>query len=459
VTRRLLLAYLTITAFALVIVVVPLGLTFASRERDRLIFDLERDAQAVGSHAEDALEDGRRPDLADVFAAYHVGGARIVVVDRDGRSVADSDPNAALGRPFDTPSRPEIGEALRGHRATGRRHSTTLGADVVYVAIPVASNGVVHGVVRITLPSSAVDDRVLDTWLRLGALSLVVLCTVGGVGLILARGVTRPVRQVEDAARRLAAGDLEARAGEVRGAPELADLARQFDATAERLQQLVEAQRRFVSDASHQLRTPLAALRLRLETLAPDEDDAPRVAAALAETDRLGRLVQSLLEVARSEAGHAVVADVDLAAVARDRLEVWGPVAEHRQVRVTLAAPASLLVRAVEGGPEQMLDNLLSNALAASPVDTAIAVAVEERDGGGGRLVVTDQGPGMTEAERAQATGRFWRPPGATAGGSGLGLAIVDGLALAAGGELALEAGPGGRGLRAVVAFAAPEQP
>lgn len=454
-TRRLLLAYLTITAFALVIVVVPLGLTFASRERDRLIFDLERDANAIGSHAEDALEAGRRPDLSAVFADYDVGGARIVVTDTDGHSVADSQEGVALDRDFST--RPEVAEALTGHRATGRRHSATLGADLVYVAVPVASQGEVHGVVRITLPSSAVDDRVLDTWLRLGALSLVVLATVGGVGLILARGVTRPVRQVEEAARRLAAGDLHARAGEVRGAPELADLARQFDATAERLEQVVEAQRRFVADASHQLRTPLAALRLRLETLDPDEQDAPRVAAALAETDRLSRLVQSLLEIARSEAGHILLADVDLAAVAANRAEVWGPVAERSGVALVLEAPGPVVARAVDGGVEQILDNLVSNAVHVSSTGDRITVRVAaDDDGGGATIEVIDQGPGMTEEQRAQATARFWRPPGAARGGSGLGLAIVDGLALAGGGDLRLEDGPGGRGLRAVVRFAPP---
>ena len=91
-TRRLLLAYLSITAFALIVVAVPLGLTFSSRERDRLYFDLERDAQAVGSRVEGRLEAGERPNLTKVFADYQVPGGRIVVVDDYGLSVADSSP-------------------------------------------------------------------------------------------------------------------------------------------------------------------------------------------------------------------------------------------------------------------------------------------------------------------------------------------------------------------------------
>lgn len=454
-TRRLLLTYLTITAFTLIIVVVPLGLTFASRERTQLRFDVERDAQAVASLVEDDLENGRDPDLGTVFERYDVAGARILVVDDRGRSVADSG-RRDLGRDYST--RPEIASALDGERATGNRRSDTLGTNLVYVAIPVASDGTVHGAVRITLPSQTVDERVRNTWIRLAGLSVVVLVAVAGVGLLLARSVTRPILQVESAARRLADGDLDARAGDVNGPPEVVRLARQFDVTAERLSHLVETQRRFVSDASHQLRTPLTALRLRLETMAPSADDEPRVEAALAETDRLNRLVQSLLAIARSEAAEPAIADVDLAAIARDRHDAWTAAAGSSRVRVEVVAPATLPVRAVDGGIEQILDNLVSNALAVSPPDSTITIEAAAHDGGG-RLTVTDQGPGMTADERTQATNRFWQAAGSTTGGSGLGLAIVDHLVLSGGGQLDIDAGPDGLGLRVTIDFAAPSAP
>lgn len=376
------------------------------------------------------------------------------MVDAEGRSVADSG-RSDLDR--DCATRPEIAAALDGQRSTGSRWSDTLDTNLVYVAIPVASDGEIHGAVRITLPSATVDRRVRDTWIRLGALSAVVLATVGSVGLVLARGVTRPIRRVEDAARLLAEGDLDARAGEVHGPPEIEALARQFDATAERLGHLVEVQRRFVSDASHQLRTPLTALRLRLETMQPSAEDQPRVDAALAETDRLSRLVQSLLSIARTDAA-PVLADVDLAAVVADRSEAWREVAEQGEVRLVVARPDELVVRAVDGGAEQILDNLLSNALAVAPRGSRIAIDLEPRPRGG-RLVVTDQGPGMTAEQRANATARFWRPAGATGPGSGLGLAIVDQLVTAGGGELSIEAAPEGTGLRVVVDLDGPGQP
>lgn len=457
-TRRLLLAYLTITAFALVVVVVPLGLTFASRERARLLFDLERDAEAVSSRSEDALEGSRSPDLEGVFADFDVAGGRIVVVDDEGLTVADSDPNTPLGRDYAT--RPEIAAALNGERVSGMRHSETLDTDLAYVAVPVASGGTVHGAVRITLPSSAVDDRVRSTWIRLGLLSVVVLATVGGVGLLLATSVTRPVLQLEEASKRLAEGDLGARVGEIHGAPELVALGQQFDATAERLAVLVDGQRRFVADASHQLRTPLTALRLRLETLQPSADDQHRVDAALAETDRLARLVQSLLVLARAEAAGPDLAAADLAAVARERVDTWAPVARGEDVDLTLDAPEEAPVRTVAGGIEQILDNLVSNALAAVPAGTTVAVAVAPAPSGGWALTVTDQGPGMSAEQRASATSRFWRPPGSSGTGFGLGLAIVAQLARSGGGEVTLDEAPEGHGLQVTVTFPPPhEQP
>ena len=455
-TRRLLLTYLTITAFALIVVVVPLGLTFASRERTQLEIDVERDAQAVASLVEDDLENSRQPDLRSIFADYDVQGARILVVDEQGRSVADSQ-RQDLGRDYST--RPEIALALDGERATGSRRSKTLDANLVYVAIPVASDGQIHGAVRITLPSETVDERVRNTWVRLAALSGVVLVAVAGVGLLLARSISRPIRQVEEAAHRLAEGDLAARAGEVHGPPEVASLARQFDVTADRLAQVVEVQRRFVGDASHQLRTPLTALRLRLETMQPTDQDRPRVEAALAETDRLSRLVQSLLTIARSDAAQPELADVDVAAIARERHEAWEPVAERAGVALAVRVPGSVLARAVDGGVEQILDNLVSNALDVAPAGTTITVAVTARPVGGAQLTVTDEGPGMTADQRQQATARFWRPAGSTSSGSGLGLAIVDQLALSGGGELALEDGPDAVGLCARVTFAPPAGP
>ena len=181
------------------------------------------------------------------------------------------------------------------------------------------------------------------------------------------------------------------------------------------------------------------------------------MAAALAETDRLASLVQSLLVIARSDSADPELADVDLMAIAVGRQETWAAQAAQHQVAITVDGPIRLDVRAVQGGVEQIIDNLVSNALAVVGPDTTIALAFARRPDGGGVMTVTDQGPGMTADERSRATGRFWRPPGATSPGSGLGLAIVEHLVLAGGGRLSLDAGPNGVGLHVVVDFAPPE--
>ncbi len=218
-TRRLLLTYLTITAFALAIVVVPFGVVFAGREKNDLLFDIERDAQVVASRSEDDLENGVPPQLDTLLADYSANGGRIVIVDPSGMSVADSE---AIGAsPQDFSNRPEIQAALRGSRANGVRRSETAGTDLVFVAIPVVSNGVVHGAVRITYPTSTLDARVRSNWIRLGVLSALVLLVVTAVGVVLARSVSRPVRRMQEAAHRMALGDLTVRVPTDEGPPEL----------------------------------------------------------------------------------------------------------------------------------------------------------------------------------------------------------------------------------------------
>jgi len=204
----------------------------------------------------------------------------------------------------------------------------------------------------------------------------------------------------------------------------------------------VRSQSEFVADASHELRTPLTALRLQLEN--------GDVENSLREVERLGDLVEGLLALARADAGSAPAAVVDAAAIARERVEHWHALAEERDV--TLAGPAGdeqALVRAGSERLVQVLDNLLANALDATPHGSAVAVSVRP---GHGRveLRVRDEGPGLSADERARAFDRFWRARKG-GGGSGLGLAIVRRLVEADGGEVELAEAPGGGGLDAIV--------
>jgi len=311
VTRRLVLGYLGVTLFVLLALEVPLGVEHQRTERRDFAAKVEHDAVTLASVAEDAVQSRSRSQLRFVAAfAYDYARStetRVVVVDRRGDALVDTSARVEGAESF--ASRPEIAAALRGSVASGTRHSDTLRTNLLYVAVPVASGGVVHGAVRVTIPTSAVDARILRYWIVLAAIAAVVLAAAALVGVSLARFVTRPLRAVELAAARFGGGDFDSRAPENGGPPEVRSLARVVNETAAKLAQLVRAQDEFVADASHQLRTPLTALRLRLET--------GDVEGALREVERLGALVDELLALARADARPAAV--VDARDVARDR--------------------------------------------------------------------------------------------------------------------------------------------
>jgi signal transduction histidine kinase len=448
-TRRLLLSYLSITVFVLLIIEIPLGVVFARAERDRLVAAVERDATVLATVVEDTLEAGATSGLDPVAAGYQDRtGGRVVVVDRQGVTVADSAPPAPGRRDLST--RPEIAAALRGEHTAGSRSSATLGGTFLYVAVPVASQGRVYGAVRITYPTATVDARVRRVWQALAGVAVVVLGVVALVGLALARSTTRPMRRLEQATTAVARGDLGARAPTDQGPPEVRRLAAAFNDMAARLGRLLEAQQAFVADASHQLRTPLTALRLRLENLEATMPPAAAgdLRAAAAETGRLARLVDGLLTLARAEAAPTRREVVDLAAVVADRRAVWAPLAAEQDVELTVQPGSAAPVWAVPGALEQVLDNLLANALRSTPTGNQIELAIRQV-GGWVELHVTDQGPGMPAEQRQRAFDRFWRAPSADPDGTGLGLAIVRQLLEASGGTAELRPSPGG-GLDAV---------
>ena len=344
-TRRLLASYLSITAFVLLIIEVPLGVTFARAERDRLVAAVERDATVLATVVEDTLEAGATGGLDPVAAGYQDRtGGRVVIVDRQGVTVADSDPRPRAAGSVHPP-RDRRRPARRAH--AGSRSSSTLGSAFLYVAVPVASQGRIYGAVRITYPTSTVDARVRRVWLALAGVAAVVLGVVALVGFALARSTTRPLRALEQATTAVAHGDLEARAPPT-GVREVRRLAEAFNDMAARLSRLLDSQRAFVADASHQLRT-LTALRLRLENL---EETTPAAAAsdlraAVAETGRLARLVDGLLLLARAEAAPGRREVVDLAAVVADRQVAWAPLAAEQKVELTIHPTSATPVWAV----------------------------------------------------------------------------------------------------------------
>ena len=446
-TRRLVLSYLVITIIVLLLLELPLAIVYQQREFDRLSADIERDAAVMATIYEDVLESDLAPDPVPADDYGTSTGARVIVVDLDGISVIDS--SREVDRDFST--RPEVIAALAGQRSTGTRPSVTLGNDLLFVAVPVASGGTVHGAVRITFDAHEVTERVWRLWIGLIAIAAVVLAVVAVVGWFLAGSVTRPVRRLQAAAERFSQGDLTPIDTTLKAPRELATLEAGFNDMAQRLDELIERQRAFVADTSHQLRTPLTALRLRLENLqsavaidtdSDNTDDratgvAGELGEAIDETTRLSDLVNDLLRLARTERQQPPIT-VDVTQLVRDRASTWAATAEMNDVELSFEDDSTERIGlAVEGSIEQVLDNLIDNAIRAAPAHSQVDLTLASEQAH--HIVsISDTGPGLSDDDKRNALQRFWRSDTSTPG-TGLGLAIAHGLIESSGGTLRLD--------------------
>ena len=391
-------------------------------------------------------------DVVDVAALNP--NTRIIVVDAAGTVAADSCLNpttgttplctnpARLGQDYATPERPEIESALNGQPESTIRRSDTLNTDLVATAVPVYDEGgVIVGAVRITQGTGQIGESVRRTTLGLVAIGLAGLLA----GLLLAFGLagslSRPLTRLASAAKRLGGGDLSARAENIGGATEIDELGRSFDEMADRLERTVRAQREFVANASHQLRTPLTGMKLRLEgaiATAADEGTRHQLEAAEREVDRLSEIVNRLLEMSR-EIEEGEPTRVDLLDVVGRALTRW----DERAKRVATTLVSSGEGGTAQGNPsdlDQILDNLLDNAISYAPGQITIESG---RDDGLVYVAVQDHGPGIPQEELTRVTERFYRGRGTPAGGSGLGLAIARDLAEKWGGTIAVTSAAG----------------
>jgi len=326
----------------------------------------------------------------------------------------------------------------------------------VVAATPVFSgSSVLVGTVILARSSASLNRTIVGLWVLLATIGVVALIGATLLAFALVRWVSRPLARLTGAAGRLADGDLTSRAVVDSGPPELRRMATTFNTMAGRLEALVHGNRAVIMDVSHQLRTPLAALRLRLDLLAADTaqsdpDTAHELAGALDELARLSRLVDGLLAVARAENVVPVPVAVDVAAVARERVAAWHPVADDRDIRLAVASPWAepVLAWIGEGHLEQVLDNLIANALEALSAGCHVTVSARATTAGA-RITVADDGPGMDSEDRERAFLRFTT---SNPNGTGLGLAIVHRLVTSNGGTARLDETPGG-GLTVVLEF------
>jgi signal transduction histidine kinase len=434
-TRRLVVALLVFTTVLLLLSVVPLGIATAARDHSDYAAGTRSLAQSLATLAEDSFDDGRRPLEPARLAAAAGKGASVAVIDLSGRTIVQ----AGQRRVFPA----SVVAAARAGRPV-----SVSDADDVVAAAPVVADGTTRGVVAVARADEPVERRVVRLWLALAAVAVFALVLSVALAVGTARWVGRPLRRLQAAAQQWSDGSLHERADPSEGPPEVRETATALNVMAGRLDTLVHGSRAVVADVSHQLRTPLAAMRLRLELVRSELAGDPRggtldddVAIALGEVDRLSRMVDGLLVVARAESAQSRPEPVDVVAVAVERRHAWQPVAEERGVDIVVDASDHDAVASVTPGQlEQVLDNLLDNSLEAMTAGGRIEVAVHRvRD----RVVVEvrDDGPGMSEEQQQAAFHRFVSGRGGS--GSGLGLAVVHRLVTADGGTVRLDSAEG----------------
>ncbi|HEX5821647.1 MAG TPA: HAMP domain-containing sensor histidine kinase [Solirubrobacterales bacterium] len=430
---RLLAAF----AYTLIVVIVALEVPLSANVSDRVNAEVEADsaakAQVVAASAADQLHDRASLERISRQAAVSLNGL-VFVIDGSGRQIASS--TGSITRPPQPTDDPVALQALGGEVAQGRHHE---GQDILSTAVPIVRNGRTVGALELEQSLNAVRDQVRQDVLALIGIGVLALILGLGVAWILAGSIARPLRSLGEAARRRAAGDASARAPE-RGSREQVQVAREFNEMADRLDAVLESQRAFVADASHQLRTPLTGLRLRLEAAGVKTSDpavARELAAAEHETERLNQLVEDLLELASSEQP-AEDDRTDLTQAARAAAERWrGPASESRH-EIALETDGDLVVRAGSRELAAILDNLVENAIKYSPSGSPVTIECAGENGSATVGVISDSGP-LDDEVASHAFERFYRGRGAGPG-TGLGLPIVQALAKRRGGRARLEA-------------------
>ena len=442
------LAYVLL--LAIVAFGIPLALSLKTRVNDEVRSQARGQADLVAATASDLLGASHRSELATV--ARTAGAAvrgRVLIVDAKGVVIADSSGGGELGVSY--MARPEIARALAGKAVQFQRESRTLGQQILATAVPTIHNGATVGAVRITQSVASVHSAVARVELGLGLIGIVVLALGLAAGGLIAARIARPLGRLERVAREVAAGDLTARAP-IEGSREQRSLSASFNEMTSRVRDLLEAQRRFVADASHQLRTPLTGLRLRLEEgLAADVSPAAetQLRAGVGEVERLAEIIDELLLLSGSGERPAAGERVQLGAVATRALERWRGTAADRGMRLELDVGAAGTVWCPTADADRALDVLIENALAYTPEGGEVLLRALAR-----RIEVLDTGPGLTPADERSVFERFHRGSAAQGGpaGSGLGLAIARELARGWGGEITLSNRPEG-GAAAVLTF------
>ncbi|MCF3132936.1 sensor histidine kinase [Streptomyces olivochromogenes] len=445
---RLLPLLIVLLAAVLLALGLPLAVSLAAAQQQKVVVDRIDDTARFAALAQFvtdrptgsplSTEDERTETLRRELSSYYgVYGIRAGVFYRSGAAMANAPDDWFL--PLTGEVREAFQEALLSRRSHDPQQVWPWQRNRLIVASPVIRDGDVVAVVVTDSPTGPMRSRTLRGWLLIGAGEIAAMLLAVGAALRLTGWVLRPVRVLDATTHDIATGRLKSRVAVAGGPPELRRLARSFNEMADNVEDVLEQQRAFVADASHQLRNPLSALLLRIELLALElPEDNEEIASVRTEGKRLTQVLDDLLDLALAEHAEANLRLTDIGQLAAERVAAWAPAAEARGVRLTGDCPPTT----AWSDPitlSSALDAVIDNAVKFTPEDGTVEVTVAS-NGATSTVDVTDTGPGLTDEELARVGDRFWRSGRhQNVKGSGLGLSITRALLGAAGGSIAYE--------------------
>jgi signal transduction histidine kinase len=410
VTRRVFAALVGVTTLAIVLFAVPLAVVVARVDREQRVLVLQRE----GTSAAVLIPDDRRQGEPVTMGKPPEGG-HLGFYEKAGGLAAGTGPASADDVTI---------TALSGGSA-----DADVGGELV-AAVPVSDDQRVIGAVRIAEPAQVVTDEVREAWSKLALLAVGIVVVAAVVALALAKRLAAPWRSLERRAGRLGDGDFTT-SGDLTGIAEVDRASGALDETSARLAALVERERQFSADASHQLRTPLTGLKVIIESelVRPRDDPSVALDAALQQVDRLEATIDSLLSAARDDPRQRH--PLDLVALLADARRRWKGEAADRGRSVGLNVETGLSQPvASQTVIEHVVDVLISNALehGAGRVD----LAAGDVAGGGVAITVSDGGGLIADPDA------LFRRRDDSAAGHGIGLALARALTVAEGGLLRL---------------------
>ncbi|WP_052868940.1 sensor histidine kinase [Streptomyces niger] len=444
---RLLPLLIVLLAGVLLALGFPLAGSQAAAEQQRVVVDRIDDAARFASLAQfvtarpgadgrPSADDERLSTLRTELQRY-----RDLYDIRAGVFYRDRTPMAAAPGDWRVPltgeGRQAFEEALAGRRSHDPHQTWPWDDRRLPVASPVIRDGDVVAVVFTDSPTGQLRSRILHGWLWLVAGESLAMLVAVGAAFRLTGWVLRPVRILDAATHDIATGRMKSRVVSGSGPPELRRLARSFNEMADNVEDVLEQQRAFVADASHQLRNPLSALLLRIELLALELPEGnEEIASVRTEGKRLARVLDGLLDLALAEHTPADLQLTDVAALAAERVDAWRPLADDKGVTLRYEGHGAVTGWADPVALSSALDAVVDNALKFTPAGEEVTVAAAP-EGERVRITVADHGPGLIDEELERIGDRFWRSGRhQNVSGSGLGLSITRAMLAAGGGEI-----------------------